>query len=139
MTHFPEPDRLARLLRTRGAAPEMPADRDLAMRRQIQTSFARSRRGGWRVNVRWINAQRIGAVAAVLVVAIAAWRFAEPARPGFDLDGNGRVDIVDAFTLELQAETMTERRLDLDGNGEINAADAQALGRRVVRLTEVAG
>ncbi len=122
-------DRLARLLRERGAVPPMPGEADRAVRREIRAAFAVKRR-------RRIGPQWFGAAAAIIVVAVAAWWLIAPSRAGFDLDGNGRVDIVDALTLQLQGE---RSRSDVDGNGVVNAADARALARRVVRLEESVG
>lgn len=55
-----------------------------------------------------------------------------------DIDRNGRVDILDAFTLARQIESaaMTDPKWDLDGDGEINQTDVDVVAQAAVRLNK---
>ena len=53
-----------------------------------------------------------------------------------DLNHDGQVDILDAFTLarRLQAGRVDDRHLDLNGDGRVDAADVASLAARAVKL-----
>lgn len=81
--------------------------------------------------------------AAVLVLALGGWvlvrslttapRTQDVARA--DRDGNGRVDVLDAFQLAREVERgAAEARWDVDGNGRVDRADAQAIAVIAVRI-----
>ena len=72
------------------------------------------------------------AAAAALLVWLA---FGHRAIPG-DLDGNGRIDILDAFALarRIEAGEGMDRALDVTGEGIVDRRDVDALAARAVRL-----
>lgn len=82
------------------------------------------------------------AVAATLLLAIGAaglWRWVAP-QPvevtSNDFDGNGRVDILDAFALARALKDQTARgdRWDLDHDGRIDDRDVELIARAAVAL-----
>jgi hypothetical protein len=79
---------------------------------------------------RWAAAA--AAAAALALAATLAWRGGDPA----DLDGNGRIDILDAFALarRLEAGAAPEPRRDIDGDGRVDRRDVDAIARRAVAL-----
>ena len=86
--------------------------------------------------------RRLAAVVAVAVATIAvgalAWLGAHPRRSAGpeDLNGDGVVDMLDAFALarDLQHNPASHPRLDLNGDGVVDQRDVQALAARAVRL-----
>jgi hypothetical protein len=80
-----------------------------------------------------------GGVAALIVaVGGLVWLGEHPrsaARPE-DLNGDGAVDMLDAFALarELQREPASHPQLDLNGDGAVDQRDVQDLAARAVRL-----
>ncbi len=81
------------------------------------------------------------AVAVTIVaVGVLVWLGGHPrsaARPE-DLNGDGVVDMLDAFALarELQHDPASHPQLDLDGDGKVDERDVQALAARAVRLEQ---
>lgn len=93
-------------------------------------------------HARWVLLRRrvmpVLAVAAVLLVAVTfgIQRFGGPgALPG-DVDGDGSVDIVDAYVLALRLRDGAELDggWDLDGDGRVDERDVEALTQRSVAL-----
>ncbi len=86
-----------------------------------------------------------GSLAAVLLAAVTLWWFGEfssprGARIAGDIDGSGRVDIVDALRLAGQIEQQSAAaEWDFDGNGEVNAADVEVIAYMAVSIAEPAG
>lgn len=62
-----------------------------------------------------------------------------------DIDGNGTVDILDAFALARQIkdagamDAAAGRRLDINGDGRVDERDAERIAHRAVRLNGGAG
>lgn len=83
------------------------------------------------------------AVAAVLLAGC-AWLFIGDLRHTFgapelgagpDCDGNGRVDVLDAFGVARSLSLGASRpEWDFDGNGRVDRADADELARRAVSV-----
>ena len=120
------PPRLARAFAgLRGPTPPVPSTVDEAIRRAAAT---RLRSWPLRLRRRWLPL----AAAALFLVWLA---LRGGALPG-DVDGNGRVDILDAFALTrmLESGTTPDRRLDLTGDGMVDRRDVQVIARRAVAL-----
>jgi hypothetical protein len=88
---------------------------------------------------------RVGAAAAVLFVAVAAYRMWErpPAGPlptplaGIrDIDRSGRVDILDAFALARHIERgdRLDPRWDVNGDGVVDQTDVDLVATTAVRI-----
>ena len=120
-------DDLARLCRPGFV---VPAEVDRAI-----LSLARCRiRANERVKpvVRWL----VRATAAAAVLLVALWVGTSRARLPQDIDGSGRVDILDAFTLArvLDEKRAVERKWDVTGDGKVDRADMDAVAMSAVRL-----
>ena len=84
------------------------------------------------------------AAAAAAAVYFLAVRNPEPISKGepvvaslaADVDGNGRVDILDAFLLarRLEASEPVSRALDLNGDGVVDEKDVDAIAQAAVKL-----
>jgi predicted outer membrane repeat protein len=61
-----------------------------------------------------------------------------PGLPGTDIDGNARVDILDAFALALYLEQGRQQNMawDLTGDGKVDRRDVTAVATKVVALGE---
>jgi hypothetical protein len=136
----PQPDELPpaleRALRASRAAP--PAELDgavLAAARPVLAGHARRRRA--RLALRLVAP--LAAAAAVALVLLPRWsaNFSEHrlARRE-DLDGNGRIDILDAFQLarELDGGVLQPPARDFTGDGSVDRADVDRLARLAVRI-----
>lgn len=142
----PEALRTALAERTTAGAPRSP--RDLELQAAVQRHFrgagleAAVRRRGRRVGRRRI-AVAVAAAAAVIFLAVqlpflgAVDRTADPA----DVDGDGRVDMLDAFVLArgLANGRLLPARHDLDGSGTVDARDVDAVAQRAVALERPGG
>lgn len=138
-------DAIARLFASEAAvAPEA----DAAILAEARRHFARMHRP--RRIVRWIAA---GAAAAAAVLAVHLATFtreqsresAAPAAPRAkasrtvareDIDGDGRVDILDAFALarRLEAGGRPRSEWDVNHDGQVDDADVQRVARAAVEL-----
>ena len=80
-----------------------------------------------------------GAVAMIAVGAL-VWLGGRPSLAGRpeDLNGDGVVDMLDAFALarELQHNPASHPQLDLNGDGVVDERDVQALAHRAVSLEQ---
>lgn len=138
------PRRLADDLRGEyGRHIDVPAQVDETVLRMAQLRFARRRRPI--MVLRWAG---VSAVAAVLLLAVGSlvhhWMalrspatsapFVMAARE--DVDGNGRVDILDAFVLARHIEASRKPRDDWDvtGDGIVNQADVDRIAMAAVSL-----
>jgi len=67
---------------------------------------------------------------------VALWVGTSRARLPQDIDGSGRVDILDAFTLArvLDERRAVERKWDVTGDGKVDRADVDAVAMSAVRL-----
>lgn len=83
----------------------------------------------------WIG-RVAAAAAAVLVLALGALWLGPGAAPAGDFDGNGRVDILDAYRLclRLEAREPVHHRWDQDGDGRVDRRDAERIARRAVAI-----
>lgn len=125
-----------------GRSPEVPGEIDRAV-------LAGARRGPV---LRWRGLGAGLAAAAALGVAVSAWVLSPRARQGAgpavgssspsaglgvvaeDLDGDGRVDIVDALRLARAVERGETGAWDFNGDGAVDRGDVDALAARAVRL-----
>ena len=126
-----------------------------AGREQLRAAAARESRPGVaaalvamaRAVRRWTEACQLNwrkpapwaAAAAALVLAALLGRMAlEPRAPAMaeDLNRDGQVDMLDAFTLALQVQhgASPGPRLDLNGDGMVDERDAEVLAARAVAL-----
>lgn len=109
-----------------------------ARKRAALARRARVRTGGWS---RWN-----WAAAAVVLLALGVggvWRFGADDLSGGtrsatanDIDGNGRVDILDALALATSLEAGVAST-DVNGDGNVDARDVDTLARIAVRLEPV--
>ncbi len=124
---------------------EVPSDIDDAVMAAARSALSERRRAGRNAR-RW--AQWTAAAAGLaLVVWIGSLLSTRPVGlrdvsrqlvsvPG-DLDGSGRVDILDAFVLARQLESgIAPAAGDFNGDGRIDRADVDAIAMAAVRLTE---
>lgn len=158
-----DPDDLPRLAaaltRLQARSARTPHEIDDSMRLEIRAHFDAIKRAGGAERIagrRW----RIGAAAVALaggvaaLIALAMWlntpptpqsnspmaQAPTPSAPG-DIDGSGRIDILDAFQLARRieaAETFEEpstRIFDLTGDGSVDQRDVDAVAMRAVTLT----
>ena len=88
------------------------------------------------------------AAAVVLAVGAMTWRQLDHAAPPAatvarrstdDVDGDGRVDILDAFALAraLQDRGATARQSDANGDGVVDQHDVDAIARAAVKMGKV--
>ena len=126
---------LREALSARPAGP-IPEQSDHAIRAEIarRSAAIRSRRAFWPV---WVRA-----VAAAALVAAGAWALAGrwgqvTPLSAADLDGSGRVDIVDAYLLARRIESGDEPSAELDFNadGRVDRLDVDALAGRAVSVS----
>ena len=134
MEHEPHiPPRLAADLRAayRGAvAPDQARDEAIL-------SVARERVGLAIRRARRVRLARWGlAAAAGLAISVSAWIASRPATsPSGDVNGDGRVDILDALVLSRRiGEGRTQRGWDVNHDGKIDATDVDAVAMQAVRL-----
>jgi len=81
-----------------------------------------------RIPAQWAAAAAIAALAILL-------RATAPTPHSEDFNGDGQVDVLDAFALARDLhEGRTPRGGDVDGDGRIDQADVDAMLQRVVRL-----
>lgn len=122
----------------------VPPTLDESILKAAQTHLEHRRRDkrgfDWTVFFRLVTA---AAVAAVLIVASIKWaqRGGEGRnRPHTlaitDVNGDGRVDILDAFALarRLKGGAALDGRLDLNHDGRVDEQDVRALAAEAVRL-----
>ncbi len=103
---------------------------DARIMAMARAHFAANRRR--RTALRWIYAA--SAAAALLVVALTAGRRFAPAP--FDVNSDGRLDILDAFALErsIEAGSKLELRWDVTGDGSVDRRDVDRIALAVVSL-----
>ena len=59
----------------------------------------------------------------------------QPASVARDLDGNGRVDILDAFAIAREIQNgRNQPRFDINGDGRLTQADVNEIAQRAVTL-----
>ena len=137
---LPEPLRAA--LRSRAYTPVLvPRDRDALIvataRRQMRRQIARA---GWGKRFVW-------AAAALVIAGLIVWSFmgsprskpnsnmASTGRNPADLDGDGRVDIFDAFLLARAIrDGRTATAWDVNRDGVVDGRDVALVAHRAVQL-----
>jgi len=70
---------------------------------------------------------------------IRSWTAVPPIIAHEDIDRNGHVDILDAFTLARQIETGKALNLDINGDGVVDRQDIDAVAAKAVRLEKGGG
>lgn len=116
-----------------GTGVAVPPQVDEGILARAQRRFARRRmvaRG-----LRWGVAGV--AAAAVLLVAVTIWPGLRSVAAGReDIDGNGQVDILDAFTLarNIEAPDGVKKEWDLNGDGVVNRIDVDTVALAAVSL-----
>lgn len=123
----------------------VPAELDSVILRDARGSYARRQR--WSLAVRWAGAGLAAAAALALALRLyiahpSTLRSATPAhrqlaRVG-DVDGNGRVDILDAYVV---ARAITRHQpldpaWDVNGDGVVDRKDVDLIARRAVHVSE---
>ena len=130
-------DRLARLYEPHiFVAPA--ADEQILTQARSRFAALRRRRLIWQRVVPWT------AAAAVLLAAVLIYQPTPgpPAAPlAGDVDHNGRVDILDAFTVarRLEAAAAPEPQWDVTGDGTVDHRDVDAIAHLAVSLSEPSG
>lgn len=118
-------------------APAVPpsVDREVLDAASLRFGRVRARRRWWR------RATTVSAAAAILVVALVGIdrRTPEPdsGKPAgiADVDGDGRVDIVDAYVLDRARRAGSPPgAMDVNRDGRVDVRDVDAVARRAVSL-----
>src|SRR4051794_23026505 len=119
---------------------EVPATLDASILLRGRATIAANRRR--RRLLQWVGAA--ASVAAAFVVSVKVWQgrhSMQPAAPTAsiaikaDLDGNGRVDILDAFYLARRVgKESPQPAWDINGDGKIDQADIDAIAAQAVRV-----
>src|SRR5206468_11977643 len=112
---------------------------DSAVLGDARKGFGRRRR--FRTALRWVGAAA-AAAAAVVVVAVNLHQHRAPtniavAPVAGDVDGNGRVDMLDAFVLAKRVDAGSAAGAkfeDVNGDGVIDRRDVDAVAAIAVRL-----
>jgi hypothetical protein len=120
-----------------GRAPGIPAAVDDTILARAQRELAARRRFR-----RWATGLKAGAgLAAAAALALAAWLWTPHAgseggnlAAREDMDGDGRVDIVDALHLARSIASGGASAGDMNGDGRVDHADVDAIAARAVRL-----
>ncbi len=127
----------------------IPACVDRAVAEAARRHFARPQRRLWKIH--W--AVPAAAAAAIIVTASVWWLGARSATrpaheersqalavalPEADIDRNGKVDILDAFTLarHIEAGQPADKVWDFNGDGLIDRRDVDTVALTVVRLNK---
>lgn len=120
----PRPEFAEALRRLAPPAPRVPAELDAAI-----LAAARHPRPSRRPRLpvaRWL-------VPLAAAAALVLWLL--PSAMAGDLDGDRRVDIVDAYLLAVQVERgAADRRFDLNRDGDVDRRDVERLAGLAVRL-----
>jgi hypothetical protein len=127
------PAMLAEELRAAAAKTALfvPPSRDEAVLTGAREHFAEVRRRRSRFTPVWWTA----AAACIAIVAIAGLSLFETTRyEQADVDGSGRVDILDAFALARRLQQGSVSGPDVNGDGVVNKADVDAIAAQAVKL-----
>jgi len=115
----------------RPPSPEIPAEIDARIRAMAHGRSRRAAYFGW--------PGLVAAAASVLLAAGVLWGVrARRTGLAMDIDGSGRVDIVDAYLLSrrLKSREDVPSSWDVDRDGEVGEADVSLVARRAVALAE---
>lgn len=122
----------------------IPPEVDRAVLERAHQQFA-PKHWGHRI-LRHISIWRVAAAAAVIIFAFSLNLTQKPGPTtnqsllvearAVDIDGSGRVDILDAFKLARYVESagLTEKKWDVNGDGLINSNDVDLVAFAAVRL-----
>ena len=158
------PPALLRDLADLYAGPAVPREIDAQVRNDAVAHFARTARKSRPGRLlRWVGGGAAAAAAVVLAAMLlprsgsgpqplavmreahraaapAASPMAPPVASAQDIDRNGRVDILDAFTIAraLQAQNGPPDAWDVTGDGKVDQADIDRVAGSAVRVTKVA-
>ena len=125
------PSRLASALKRLGkGAPPVPPELDAEISTLAKRQFEATRRR--RSTLRWLSAS---AAAAALLIPVLWFTYAGKRSP-FDVNGDGRVDILDAYALalKLQSSKVASTRFDVNHDGVVDSRDVEAIAMQAVRL-----
>ena len=134
------------------AGPAVPVEVDRAILSEARAGYARRRRF-------WLAARAVGAAsaaAAAIVIAVVAYRGRGPAGSGpvaatqgavsavpGDMDGSGRVDILDALVLAKKVQANPAgapgSREDVNGDGELDRRDVDRVAEIAVSVGDAKG
>ena len=127
----------------------IPASVDRAVAEAARRHLARPQRRIW-----WSRWAMPAAAAAAILVAASTWWFSNnsiapsshenrpqatvASRPRADIDQNGTVDILDAFTLarHIESKQQMETAWDVNGDGLIDRRDVDSVALTAVRLSK---
>lgn len=112
--------------------PSVPDEVDHTIRAAAQAKFARLRR--FRSVLRWGS---VAAAAAILGFTVrVAWFDSSDSFAREDLNRDGQVDILDAFTLaqHIQAHEKLKAAWDINGDGVVDQKDVDVLAQEAVSL-----
>ncbi len=121
----------------------IPSDIDRAVAEAARRHFARPER-----RLRWLRWAVPATAAAAIAVTCLWWIYPEAAplvapspqlsQAATDIDGNGRVDILDAFALarHIEASQPTESVWDFNSDGLIDRRDVDTVALAAVRLNK---
>ena len=138
------PSGLASELKSRyGPIPEIPEAIDRAIladaQRHLLQTFPVRARSKWRWRIAVIGSSM--AAACMLLFALNRQEPQQPATlardlgPERDLDGNGRVDILDAFAVAREIQSgRNQPEFDINGDGRLTQADVNEIAQRAVTL-----
>jgi len=120
----------------------IPPEIDRAILDRAHQHFSRTKQR----RIRWIAPWKIAAAAAVIIFAfsLSLNKLSGPAPEqayqavvqATDIDHNGRVDILDAFTLARQIERANpiKSEWDMNGDGQVDQSDVDTVALAAVRL-----
>lgn len=132
------PSSLASELKSRyGPVPEIPEAIDRAILADAQRHLHQTIPVRARANWRWRFAVIGSSVAAACMLLFALNRLEpqQPASVARDLDGNGRVDILDAFAIAREIQHgRNQPGFDINGDGRLTQADVNEIAQRAVTL-----
>jgi hypothetical protein len=117
---------------------DVPATIDASVLLRSRATIARNHRR--RRLLQWAGAAASAAAAIVLAITILHDRRPAQAPPSValrqDLDGNGRVDILDAFWLarKLDKGASQAAAWDINGDGKVDQADVDSIAASAVRV-----
>jgi hypothetical protein len=123
----------------------VPSDIDRAVAEAARRHLARPQRTLW-----WLKWAVPATAAAAIMLACLWWTYPGATPPvaqgpylsqvatGTDIDGNGKVDILDAFTLarHIEAKQPMEKMWDFNGDGLIDRRDVDTVALAAVRLNK---
>jgi hypothetical protein len=135
------PERLVEELRGLQPGLTVPAEVDRAVLGEARAGYARRRRF-------WLAARAVGAASAAAAAAVvvlvlyldhrkkASAPVAATQAIAGDVDGNGRVDILDAFVLarKVEAKAQAAKGDDVNGDGVIDRRDVDAVAGMAVSV-----